>query len=242
MRASVDTTALAATTTSSLAKAEALYTSKTVTVQLTNGCWLLVALLPVRTEPVGSVVVAKAVAARLDNGSGAAVLDVWKANWYVMGKSGSFQLLAAKTKDVLSAVPVDGRTAKLPGNGAPLVVTTMDARTLSLAQAKLNVNVARCGRAWAARTKLNVTVLLWVNTGKVRVEAVKADWVMLTPASSTSHEHVEVVEGTNVTEAARARRWLVATDTNDDGGVVMAMTGTGCADTVTVTVGVADRA
>lgn len=77
MRASVDTTALA-TTTSSLAKAEALYTSKTVTVQVTNGCWL--ALLPVRTEPVGSVVVAKAVAARLDNGSDAAVLDVWKAN------------------------------------------------------------------------------------------------------------------------------------------------------------------
>ena len=157
-----------------------------------------------------------------------------------MGKSGSFQLLAAKTKEVLSAVPVDGLTAKLPGNGASLVVTTMDARTL--AQAKLNVNVARCGRALAARTKLNVTVLLWVNMGKVRVEAVKADWVMLTPASSTSHEHVEVVEGTNVTEAARARRGLVATDANDDGGVVMAMTGTGCADTVTVTVAVADRA
>jgi hypothetical protein len=63
---------------------------------------------------------------------------------------------------------------------------------------------------------------------------------MLTVTSSTCQEHTETVPATKDTEAVRESLLPVGIDINDAGGVVIEITGTGCAETVTVALPVVD--
>ena len=75
------------------------------------------------------------------------------ANWYVIGKSSSLQSLPTKLNIVLNSVPCSGLTTNRPGNGAPFVDTIAEIELLP--PLRMNVKLARCGKLFASRRRLN---------------------------------------------------------------------------------------